>query len=1135
MSNIAEDSDVRETALRPDRSFIIQAPAGSGKTGLLIQRYLRLLSIVDEPEEIIAITFTRKAAAEMQARILQALQLAVQDTLPKDENSHHVLTIDLAKKVLERDRQLDWQLLDSPARLRVQTIDSLCASLTRQMPVLAGLGAQPEIIEDARSLYEQAAIATLAELESDAHWSESIAALVLHLDNDLPKIKTLIMTMLMKRDQWLPHVAQEPDRRQMQRALIRMIEEELARARAAFPETSRTSLITQFNYARSNLRETEQRISLCGALTVFPSASIDTLFVWRAIADLLLVKQGGWRKRIDAKIGFPAASDKHISAEEKAERQEKKVMMQSLLTGLQEHEDLRQALRQVSQLPSSPDYGESEWKILNALCILLKLAASQLKVIFSQRNQMDFIGIAASSRSALGTDDAPTDLARQLDYQIRHLLVDEFQDVSVNQEKLIKALAREWSLDDGRSLFLVGDPMQSIYGFREADVSIFIRTFHAEQFGAVKLRALRLTRNFRSRKNLLTWVNQCFLNVFPGQDDLITGAVSYRNAEAADKTESDDNVKIYPLYGASIRQEAEQVATIIHELGSLYPDDTVGILVSSRKHLQEILPALRSANIRYRAIDFEPLRSKSAIQDLLALTRACLFPADRIAWLACLRAPWCGMTLESLYVLCHRQAQRLIRDCLKTPALTDRLSPEQGQRLEHFTDVMQEAMLERQRYTLRQTIESVWCRLGGPATVAGTTELENCASYFQLLDTLDTAGRINSLEELEQGIDKLFATADTNASEQVQIMTIHKAKGLEFDHVIMPGLGRTTRLPEQDLLAWLLREHESGQEDLILAPIKKAGEEQSPIYRFISDVNRQQQRFEDRRLLYVATTRSRNTLHLIGHARVKEQQGSIKCEPAANSLLKYLWSSVDSEYQTHCPGTLITNAENTDVQIYQQHNQRLASSWRLPELPDPLYHQPLSVVDEHEAKTPEFEWAGETIRYMGLLVHRVIRQMAENGLVVWDEARIKKSRSLFDVALAQTGVPEPERPAAVNTVSQALTNLIHDNRGQWILSDKHLHAQNELGLGGFVDGRLVQVFLDRTFIDCEGTRWIIDYKTSRHEGPGSEQFLDREQERYQPQLEGYARLMQQQGEAPIRLALYFPLLKGWREWAYQTH
>ena len=1132
MSSIVEDSDVRVTALRPDCSFIIQAPAGSGKTGLLIQRYLRLLSIVDEPEEVIAITFTRKAAAEMQARILQALQLAIQDTLQKDENSHHVLTTDLAKKVLQRDRQLDWQLLASPARLRVQTIDSLCASLTRQMPVLAGLGAQPEIIEDATSLYEQAAIATLAELEGDAHWSESLAALVFHLDNDLPRIKALIMTMLIKRDQWLPHVAQEPDRKQIQQALIRMIEEKLASAYTAFPETSRASLITQFNYARSNLQETEQRINLCEAVTVFPSANIDALSVWQAMADLLLVKQGGWRKRIDAKVGFPAASDKHISAEEKVERQEKKVMMQSLLTELQEYEDLRQALQQVSQLPS-PDYSESEWTILNALCDLLKLAASQLRLIFSQRNQMDFIGIAESSRFVLGPDDAPTDLAKHLDYQIKHLLVDEFQDVSVSQAELIRALAREWSLNDDRSLFLVGDPMQSIYRFREADVSIFIRTFHAEQFGAVKLQALRLTSNFRSRKNLLAWVNQCFLDVFPMQDDLIAGAVSYRNADAADKTESDDNVRIYPLYAASIRQEAEHVVTIIQELHSLYPDDTVAILVRSRRHLQEIVPALRSANIRYRAIDIELLRSKSAIQDLLALTRACLFPADRLAWLACLRAPWCGMTLESLYILCHQQAQRLIWDCLKTPALTDKLSSEQGQRLKHFTDVMQEAMLERQRYTLRETIESVWCRLGGPATVAGTTELENCASYFQLLDTLDTAGRINSLEELEQGINKLFAAVDMNASDQVQIMTIHKAKGLEFDHVIVPGLGRTTRPHQEGLLAWLLRERESGQ-DLILAPIKEAGEKQSPIYQFISDVNREKQRFEDRRLLYVATTRSRNTLHLIGHARVKEQQGRIKCEPAANSLLAYLWASVDSVYQTHCPETLIKNAENTVVQIYQ-HNQRLASSWTLPELPTPLYYQPLSAVDEHETTTPEFEWAGETIRHTGLLVHRVIQQMAESGLAVWNEARIKKSRSLFDVALAQAGVPETERPTAVNTVSQALTNLIHDNRGKWILSDKHLHARNELGLGGFVNGRLVQVFLDRTFIDCEGTRWIIDYKTSRHEGPGREQFLDREQERYQSQLEGYAYLMQQQGEQPIRLALYFPLLKGWREWAYQTH
>src|SRR5450755_35438 len=133
--SLVPDQTERARALDPERSFIVQAPAGSGKTELLIQRYLALLARVENPEEIVAITFTKKAAGEMRERVLRAL------TEGKAE-----------------DR---WELRQNPARLRIQTIDALCASLTRQMPMLSRFGAQPEIVEDARSLYLEAARATL--------------------------------------------------------------------------------------------------------------------------------------------------------------------------------------------------------------------------------------------------------------------------------------------------------------------------------------------------------------------------------------------------------------------------------------------------------------------------------------------------------------------------------------------------------------------------------------------------------------------------------------------------------------------------------------------------------------------------------------------------------------------------------------------------------------------------------------------------------------------------------------------------------------------------------------------------------------------------------------------------------------
>ncbi len=139
--NKIADAAEREQALDPARSFIVQAPAGSGKTELLIQRYLKLLGTVAVPEEIIAITFTRKAAAEMRNRVLEALERGKDITVP--EESHAQKTWELAKNVLLQDERFGWQVSDNPSRLKIQTIDSLCAALTRQMPFLSEFGVQP--------------------------------------------------------------------------------------------------------------------------------------------------------------------------------------------------------------------------------------------------------------------------------------------------------------------------------------------------------------------------------------------------------------------------------------------------------------------------------------------------------------------------------------------------------------------------------------------------------------------------------------------------------------------------------------------------------------------------------------------------------------------------------------------------------------------------------------------------------------------------------------------------------------------------------------------------------------------------------------------------------------------------------
>lgn len=1127
MNDRLADQAVRTQALAPDQSFIIQAPAGSGKTGLLIQRYLRLLSLVDAPEEILAITFTRKAAAEMQGRILEALHIAAAGVEP--ESAHEKTSYSLALAVLKRDQDLSWGLVENPGRMRIQTIDSLCAVLTRQMPIMANLGTQPDILEDAEPLYQQAAINTLAELESGASWSDAIAELVLHLDNDLPRIKKLIVDMLRKRDQWLAYVVQEHDRDDMEKAISRLVGEQLQFAKDLFPKAYETELIDVIQFAAHHLVETDQTnpVVHCASLSSLPNAQTTDLDQWCGIAELLLTRSGTWRKQVTVKNGFPPANANKLEADE---RSSKKKQVLALISELQKCDGLQRCLATISSLPNAT-FTDAEWLTVQALCELLKLAAAQLRLIFAERNQMDFIGVANAAVEALGSEAAPTELAMQLDYSIKHILVDEYQDISVNQYRLLHGLTREWSYDDGRSLFLVGDPMQSIYRFREAEVALFMQTFHEKAFSNIPLEAEKLSVNFRSEQGLVAWVNDSFKTILPAQDDLLAGGVSYSNAVAFDATPAKQNVKVYPLYGRDYKKESENVTDIIHEIQQAYPEDNIALLVRSRGHLAEIVPALREAGLTFTAVELEGLGTQPAIQDLLALTRAYLYPADRVAWLACLRAPWCGLTLESLHLLVDKNKEKTIWECITDTSLQTPLHIEQQARLKKFRETFNKIYIERQRCSVRNAVESLWLQLGGPATLTNQTDIENCISYFSLLEQLDRGGTIEDLQELIDGVSQLYAVPDTQAGKHLQIMTIHKAKGLEFDHVILPGLGRTPRSNQTELLLWLLRAQEQ-HEDLILAPIHETGTDATPLYQYINNINKTKQRYEDARLLYVAATRAKKTLHLSGHASVKEIKEEISCEPQGRSLLAHLWPTVSSVYEKHIPATTEQDADASFVMINQE-TKRLNSNWTLPEvLPDISWQPPTFDVTDERTDLIEFEWAGETIKHIGSVVHNAIQCIAEEGVDKWFVERLQNESARFDVALQQHGVLDSERPAAIKRVVEALTTMLSDERGQWILAKEHKQQKNEYQLSGVVDSKLVHAILDRTFIDENGIRWVIDYKTSRHEGRNKDAFLDHEQERYKEQLEKYGALMSQFSEEKVKLGLYFPLLKGWREWNF---
>jgi ATP-dependent exoDNAse (exonuclease V) beta subunit len=175
----------------------------------------------------------------------------------------------------------------------------------------------------------------------------------------------------------------------------------------------------------------------------------------------------------------------------------------------------------------------------------------------------------------------------------------------------------------------------------------------------------------------------------------------------------------------------------------------------------------------------------------------------------------------------------------------------------------------------------------------------------------------------------------------------------------------------------------------------------------------------------------------------------------------------------------------------------------------------------------EFSWVGETQRHIGTIVHAWLARAADSGELL-TAPQIDAQRARLEGELRRQGVPAAERPEAARIIAAALQRTFADERGRWILA-RHREAHSELPLTGLSEGRLRRVVIDRCFVDDSDTRWVIDYKTSRHEGGGLEAFLEQEMQRYTAQLTVYAALARALGPQPVRVALYFPLLGVMRE------
>ncbi len=1132
----------------------------------------------------------------------------------------------LAQRALARSEGRGWNLLDLPAQLRISTIDSFCRELALQQPLLSRLGDGLDIAEQPTDLYRRAARRTLEQIdEEDAALSHAIEALLLWRDNSWQDLETQLVAMLEQRDRWMREfvVNREQDWESLRARLERPFAQAVMQALNKLSE-----LLDQAPGARQEALELarfgceqsagalHQELAELAEFPAPPFSSAEKMEETRhaclALAGLLLTGDGGFRKQVNVSHGFP----KECKAD--------KARFLNLIASLSAVPGLETALAAVRELPPAR-YPDEDWQIVRACFELLRRAAGELQVVFAEAAAVDYIEVAQIALNVLkGEDRLPTDGAIAVADGIRHLLVDEFQDTGRRQHQLLAQLIAAWPEREGRTCFVVGDPMQSIYFFRDADAELFPRVEHLGleiphdlplRFDPVQLRA-----NFRSAPALVEHINDSFAQIFAIDDG---SGIKFAEAmpargDAAQLgphlvAEPDTRMHLHCAFmPQSIRSSsrasgADGKAEIATERKTTYEEQTaeivaliqghkdwmdqaraakekyrIAVLGRTRKSLTPIAEALREAEIPFRAVELEKLEDRPEILDALTLARALLNPQDRVAWLGVLRAPWCGLSLADLYALAgEHDAELGDAELLSRPVpelLAERaqlLSNEGREGIERVMRAIDSA--DRLRFaqttaSLGTWLEQVWLGLGGAYCVDATARA-NLDLLWRCLDGLPEGEPDLLGPALNSALDKLTALPDPGAESDcgVQLMTIHKAKGLEFEVVIVPELQAAARRAKLELLSWLERglppELEASEPDesgviteFLVAPVQSKGADRGEAKKWVDRERRKREKQEMRRLLYVAATRAREELHLFARPAYKtEKDGSLSLVEPKEGLLETAWPALEEEIGARFdewrasrrtpdfePSTIDAIAASGEDQLLQMPNRikatllrRLPPDFRIADGAPPaaVFDAPLQganhLYERHEG--------GLLTRALGKAVHALFHELAQ--LVAaqpLDAALAALTRLAPRIASAMRSMGVDQQQAG-RIAAQAL-EIVHkaagDPQAQWILAP-HAEAENEVRWTGVVDGSLRTVQVDRVFragptpnaMNIE-TWWIIDYKTAHEDGLEPGAALSELRRIFAPQIEAYAKVLRnlRGADATVRGALYYPrmsLLDWW--------
>lgn len=1068
----------QQQALDIDRHICVTAGAGSGKTTVLVERYLKILREGNvNPQEIVAITFTDKAAAEMKERIIE--ELSVQEE----------------RQGSEQDNSLQG-LREKMSTAHISTIHAFCSRILREFPFQAGVPANFSILQgiDQKLLLQQIIRETLRNIATNAEdeHRDQLTHLLRRYGGQ-QKLVDFFATMINQREV-LEHLIQEiygnPNDTEIRGTLRKRALEELM-STIDIPESTRClNIVLQVATGRNAeaVRDLTQQLEILYQQNPDPSGTLNLL---REIAYSITTARNDIAKRdflgnrvttagIEAEITFLVSTAQKIKA----------------VSPIEDNEN-------------TADENETDDDFLLSttrdLLTLYKRISEAYRTAKLSQGKLDFTDLQLKTRDLLRHNKK---IRETLIKRHKYYMVDEYQDTNELQSELVMLLTNELQ---SANLFIVGDPKQSIYAFRGADVRVFDKTKQkiVNDGGS----NIQLPENFRSLRDTVGFVNYFFAhlmgdgteNEFEVEYEALTQARPSQTKGAVEillGNQGEASVDEYTLIAQHIKTMTANTHGTSEEGGGQEAEPPIdygdiAILIRSRRHLPDIENALLEAGIPYLTTGGVGFYQRQEIYDIWNYLNFLNAPTENQTSLAAvLRGPAFGISDTELYEISLQTAGNFWSKAQEYQTHSDRLRTV-------IATLKRHCQLAR-RMPVNQLIVAIVNETGMIGTLkTGKQGQQRWSNYQKLLElarNFDGDENKQTLPDFIEFLDILITEEPQEgqapieaSSGAVRIMTIHAAKGLQFPIAILPRLDRGAQIDREPFIDETL-----GIGFSPLKPDDGYRKTEPEIVAHIKNRGNAKETAEKKRLFYVGATRAQDRLIL---------SGTLSANGKPQQMLEWLYTHLDigeEDDSLSLPVTLEVFADNRtnpqsfslQIPIHQTLEETIPAEAASDETTPVDFPEPLRKLESTGTSAafsvPELaNYARCPLRYQLQNVLKIPTNGQEPSDFDEDEtdaalrstlARIRQQSHVenldttIDQALENyTEVTAESKVGNRRSLRQHVNNFINSELGETAFSasatrtNQYIHADIN---GHIVDGRF-----DRLFKDETGNYQIINYKT----------------------------------------------------------